>query len=103
MRKDNKGGNIVMRLYMSKAYDMLSWHFLTSVIRRMNFSKPVIELSHRLIAGNWYSVLINGIRYGFFKSTRELKQGDHLSPSLFILAVGALNNVTTPNSNLRMS
>nr|XP_009592913.1 uncharacterized protein LOC104089672 [Nicotiana tomentosiformis] len=90
IRKWNKGGNIVMKLDMSKAYDELSWGFLTNVLRKMNVSKPVIELIPRLIAHNWYSILINGTRYGFFKSTRGLKQGDHLSPSLFILAVESL-------------
>lgn len=79
-----------MKLDMSKAYDELSWGFLTNVLRKMNVSKPVIELIPRLIAHNWYSILINGTRYGFFKSTRGLKQGDHLSPSLFILAVESL-------------
>ncbi|KAL3377123.1 hypothetical protein AABB24_003501 [Solanum stoloniferum] len=71
---------------MSKAYDKLSWSFLTSVLRKMGFAEAFIEMVYRLLSNNWYSVIINGVRYGFFKSSRGLKQGDPLSPALFVIA-----------------
>lgn len=42
-------------------------------------------------ANNWNSILINGQSYGFFHSTRGVKQGDPLSPALFILMEEALS------------
>lgn len=77
---------MVIKLDMSKTYDKLSWTFLSNVLRKTRFSEKFIEMIFRLISNNWYSIIINGTRFGFFKSTRGLKQSDHLSPALFILA-----------------
>lgn len=44
----------------------------------------------RLISNNWYSILVNGQTFGFFESTRGLKQGGSLSPTLFIIAAEVL-------------
>nr|XP_009768841.1 PREDICTED: uncharacterized protein LOC104219801 [Nicotiana sylvestris] len=82
------GPNVVIKLYMTKAYDRLSWLFLTKILRKMGFPKALIGLIFDLIGNNWYSILINGQPNGFFKSLRGVKQG---SPTLFILAAEALS------------
>nr|XP_016475204.1 PREDICTED: uncharacterized protein LOC107796895 [Nicotiana tabacum] len=84
------GPNVVIKLDMEKAYDRLSWLFLTNILRKMGFPEAFIGLIFDLIGNNWYSVLINGQPNGFFKSSMGVKQGDPLSPTLFILAAEAL-------------
>ncbi|XP_070044572.1 uncharacterized protein [Nicotiana tomentosiformis] len=81
----NTGGNMVIKLDMAKAYDRVSWEFLLSVIRNFDFSSWWTEIIGRLISEVWYSIIVNGTRRGFFTSSQGLKQGDRLSPSLFIL------------------
>lgn len=89
--RTREGPNVVIKLDMNKAYDRLTWLFLTKVLRKVGFCERFIGIVYGIIVNNWYSVLINGQPYGFFKSTIGVKQGDHLSPTLFILAAEALS------------
>ncbi|XP_055802825.1 uncharacterized protein LOC129872015 [Solanum dulcamara] len=47
-------------------------------------------MAWRIMSDNWYSVIVNGSRHGFFHSTRGLKQGDPFSPALFIFGAEGL-------------
>nr|XP_016444849.1 PREDICTED: uncharacterized protein LOC107770100 [Nicotiana tabacum] len=85
------GPNVILKLDMTKAYDRLSWLFLTKVLRKMGFIERLIGIVFGLVSNNWYSILTNGQAHGFFKSSRGVKQGDLISPTLFILAAEALS------------
>ncbi|XP_060185534.1 uncharacterized protein LOC132614994 [Lycium barbarum] len=59
----------------------------------------LIATEARLMNNVWYSVNINGVRHGFFKSNRGIKQGDPLSLSVFIIGTELLSRLTNSLMN----
>lgn len=91
INKRNTNVNVVMKLDMEKVYDRVSWIFLTKVLMKFGFSECLVDLVWRLLNNNWYSVLVNEKFYDFFQSTRGLKQGGPLSPTLLIIMAKVLS------------
>ncbi|KAL9683059.1 hypothetical protein QQ045_014873 [Rhodiola kirilowii] len=83
----HRGGNIIMKIDMSKAYDRVSWLFLIRTPKAMGFSDRWCDLIFRNISNCYYSVLWDGSSFGHFKSNQGVRQGDPLSPSLFVICM----------------
>ena len=81
----------VLKLDMQKAYDHVEWPYLQVIMTKLGFHELWVNMIMRLVSTFSFSVPFNGDRLDNFKPTKGIRQGDPISPYLFLLAADGLS------------
>jgi hypothetical protein len=89
-RTRGRKGELALKIDISKAYDKIDRGFLKGMLLRLSFSEKCIQCMMMCVSTVNYSVLMNFDKAGPIYPGRGLRQGDLLSPYLFILTTEGL-------------
>ena len=91
MKKGGKKGEMTLKLDMSKAYDRVECGCLDKIMENLGFEGRWRKLLLTCISTVTYFVWINGKPHGHTVPSRGLRQGDLLSPYIFLLCAKGLS------------
>ena len=91
---DRKENYMSIKLDMSKAFNRVEWNFIKEVTEKMGFAKKWVDLIMLCISSLSYSIIINGEACGNVIPSRGIRQGDPLSPYLFLLCAEGCSTLT---------
>lgn len=91
-RKTGKRGYMAIKIDLEKAYDWLSWNFIYETLKETGIPLDLIHLIMGCITSARMNILWNGEVTKEFLPSRRIRQGDLISPCIFVLYIEQLSH-----------
>ncbi|GJX72277.1 RNA-directed DNA polymerase, eukaryota [Tanacetum coccineum] len=89
--KKKRKQSMIFKVDFEKAYDSVKWDFIDTILKKFGFGDKWCNWIGSCLQSSRGSVLVNGSPTSEFQFFKGLKQGDPLSPLLFILVMESLH------------
>lgn len=90
-RRKGKTSHMAIKLDITKAYDHVECEFLRKIMLKLGLAERWVNLAMQCVSSTSYTVLLNGEPKGFISPSLGIRQGDPLSPYLFLFCVEGLS------------
>ena len=88
-----KSGLMAWKIDLAKAYDRIQWDFIKEVLNEVGIEGKINRLIMSCISSVQFKVIVNGEATDSFRPMSGIRQGDPLSPYLFVLCMEKLSHL----------
>ncbi|XP_012850814.1 PREDICTED: uncharacterized protein LOC105970524 [Erythranthe guttata] len=91
--KSGSKGFMAIKIDLTKAFDKVEWSLVLKILNLLGFSNQFVNLIQECISSPSFSFLINGSPFGNLRPSRGIRQGDPISPFLFVIYIELLSRM----------
>lgn len=98
-KRKNIEPRAMLKVDIRKAFDSVNWNFILKALRSLRVPEKFIGWISECLTTPSFSVCTNGKPSGYFQSSKGLRQGDPISPYLFLLAMEVFSSLLKSRFN----
>ena len=89
----NSSPSAMLKVDLRKAFDTIKWDFIIGILKALSIPTKFIGWVYQCISTASFTISVNGSSSGYFESTNGIRQGDPISPYIFVLAMEAFSRL----------